>query len=61
MDVVLHALDGLLARLPAGVAFQVVLVSEPGRSRRLAEWAAAPDGRAPLLHPMAGARVGALK
>ena len=55
-----RAFDGLLARLPAGVAFQVVLVSEPGRSRRLAEWAAAPDGHAPLLHAMAGARLAAL-
>src|SRR5439155_15174153 len=45
-----RAFDGLLARLPAGVAFQVVLVSEPGRSRRLTEWMTAPDGRAPLLH-----------
>jgi hypothetical protein len=56
-----RALDGLLARLPAGVAFQVVLVSEPGRSRRLAEWAAAANGHAPLLHAMAGARLAALQ
>jgi TraC protein len=51
-----RAFDGLLARLPAGVAFQVLLVSEPGRSRRLEEWAAAPDGGARLLRAMAGAR-----
>ncbi|PYM57193.1 MAG: hypothetical protein DMD79_20555 [Candidatus Rokuibacteriota bacterium] len=55
-----RAFDGWLARLPAGVAFQVVLVSEPGRSRRLAEWAAAGDGGTLLLHAMAGARRAAL-
>jgi type-IV secretion system protein TraC len=55
-----RAFDGLLARLPAGVAVQVILVSEPGRSRRLDEWATARDGHAPLLHAMAGARLAAL-
>jgi type-IV secretion system protein TraC len=55
-----RAFDGLLARLPAGVAFQVVLVSERGRSARLADWTTAPDSRTPLLEAMASARRAAL-
>ena len=31
-----RALDGLLARLPAGVVFQVILVSQPADATRLA-------------------------
>jgi type-IV secretion system protein TraC len=55
-----RAFDGLLTRLPAGTAFQVVLSSQPGRSPRLAEWAAAPADRTPLLDAMTRARVAAL-
>jgi hypothetical protein len=55
-----RAFDGLLARLPAGTAFQVVLSSQPGRSPRLAEWAAAPADRTPLLVAMTHARVATL-
>jgi type-IV secretion system protein TraC len=55
-----RALDGLLARLPAGVAFQVILVSQPGRSARLTAWAASPGGQSPVLERMTRARVARL-
>ena len=55
-----RAFDGLLTRLPAGVAFQVIAVSSPCREDRLTAWARRNGGQAPLLQALADARVGAL-
>jgi type-IV secretion system protein TraC len=56
-----RALDGLFARLPAGVAFQVILVNQPANPARLAGWiSAATDGGDPLLRAVVRARIRAL-
>ena len=39
-----RALDGLLARLPAGIAFQVILVTQPADPAKLAGWVGACRG-----------------
>ena len=55
-----RALDGLLARLPAGIAFQVILVTQPADPAKLAGWVGvSPDGGDPLLRAMVRARIDA--
>ena len=56
-----RALDGLLARLPAGIAFQVILVTQPADPAKLAGWVgASTNGGDPLLRAMVRARISTL-
>ncbi len=51
-----RALDGLVARLPAGTAFSLTVLARPGAGPILGEWARAAAEPHPLLSAITGAR-----